>query len=365
MLNGSIAVVFGGVSNESEISVITGTMCANVLKGGGAKVIPVYISAAGAIFCGDGLADIEVFRRGEECNFPRCFIADGGLQVLGRRGRIKKFIPLAAAINCCHGGLGEGGGIGGVFACAGIPLAGGDIFSASAFLNKHYAKIVLRGLGVKILPYFAVSSLSDLPAAIKKTGLPAIVKPACLGSSIGIVKAVNEEEYAAAIESALCYDSIAVCERYVENRREVNCAACMYGGEVHISECEEAISSGGLLSFDDKYSGGGRSVIPADIPEELSERIKDITRNVYSELDMRGIARFDFILEGEQLFLSEVNTVPGSLAWYLFAPAFKEFYPVLEGVILQAVVDFKLSREKLILKTGILKTIPVACGKLK
>lgn len=134
-------------------------------------------------------------------------------------------------------------------------------------------------------------------------------------------------EYAAAIAGALCFDTKALCESYLFPRREINCAACCIGGNVVVSECEEAFASDGLLSFDDKYSGGGRSVIPADIPESTEGEVKEIVRRVYTSLDMRGIARFDFLLSGEKLHLSEVNTVPGSLAWYLFAKSFKKFYP--------------------------------------
>ena len=366
MLEHYIAVVFGGASNESEISVITGTMCANVLKSGGAAVIPVYISPSGAFYCGENLADIDVFRRSEELvSSSRCIVEGGGLHIFGWRGRIKKFIPVYAAINCCHGGLGEGGGVGGLFACAGIPMAGGDIFGGSAFLDKCHAKVVLEGLGVPVLPYFVARAEGDFPEAKKLTGLPAIIKPAKLGSSIGVAKAETDGEYAAAIAGALCFDTKALCESYLFPLREINCAACCIGGNVVVSECEEAFASDGLLSFDDKYSGGGRSVIPADIPESTEGEVKEIVRRVYTALDMRGIARFDFLLSGEKLHLSEVNTVPGSLAWYLFAKSFKKFYPFLSGVIEQAVSDFKKERGKLLLKTGILSHVPTLTSKIK
>ena len=361
MSENKIAVVFGGASNESEISVITGTMCANVLKSGGTDVLPVYISPSGAFYCGEELADIQVFKRGEELKSPRCMVCDGGVYILGKRGRIKKFLPLYAAINCCHGGLGEGGGVGGLFACAGIPMAGGDIFGGAAFLDKCHTKILSDGLGVNTLDYFVVRSSEDIPAAIKKIGLPAVVKPARLGSSIGVAAASDGEEFEGAVNAALMFDDKVLCERYVKARREINCAAYFYGCEVCVSECEEAFSSGGLLSFDDKYSGGGKSVIPADIPKSTAEKVKDTVRKVYSSLDMRGIVRFDFILEGDELFLSEVNTVPGSLAWYLFAPSMKKFYPVLRAVISQAVADSASAKQKLLLKTGILSSVP-ACG---
>lgn len=364
MLKSRIAVVFGGASNESEISVITGTMTANVLKDGGTDVTAVYISPSGGIFCGAELCDIGVFKRGEELKSPRCIVADGGLYVLGRRGRVKKFLPLHAAVNCCHGGLGEGGGVGGMFACAGIPMAGGDIFCGAAFIDKCRTKVLLSGLGVPVLPSFELRSKEDIPAAISAVGLPAIIKPACLGSSIGVARAGSAEEFLTAVQAAFAYDGKVLCEPCISDRREINCAAYFGREGITVSPCEEAFSSGGLLTFDDKYAGGGRSVIPADIPEELSRRVRALTEEVYSRLDMRGIVRFDYLLRGEELWLSEVNTVPGSLAWYLFAPSLRKFRRVVEEVTERAVRDFGEARSKLLVKTGILSSVP-ASSKLK
>lgn len=358
MIKGRTAVVFGGISNESEISVITGTMTANVLKSGGNDVVAVYISPSGGMYCGDELCDIAVFKRGEELKSPRCIVADGGIYILGKRCRIKKFLPVYTAINCCHGGLGEGGGVGGLFACAGIPMAGGDIFGGAAFLDKCRAKSLLAGLEIPVLPWFTVRSEEDIPAAIAAVGLPAIIKPACLGSSIGVARAENEQQFSAAVSAALSYDSKVLCEPYIADRREINCAVYYGKGGVTLSECEEAVASGGLLTFDDKYSGGGKSVIPADIPPETREEVRAYTKKVYEQLDMRGIARFDYILSGDKLWLSEVNTVPGSLAWYLFAPSFKKFRPIAEDVAEQAVRDFVKRRGKLLIKTGILNSVP-------
>ena len=365
MSAGKIAVLFGGASNESEISVITGTMCANVLKYGGEDVLCIYVTPSGAFLCGEELSDISLFKSGACLEFPRCVIAEGGVYIHGRRGKFKKFVPIYAAINCCHGGLGEGGGAGGLFAYAGIPLVGGDIFGGAAFMDKCLTKIILGGLKVNVLDYAEVRSIDDIPAAIEKIGLPAVVKPARLGSSIGISLARTENEFLSAVQSALMFDNKVLCERYVSDRREINCAAYFGGGKVNVSECEEAFSSGGLLSFDDKYAGGGKSVIPANIPASAADEIKSVTKYVYSSLDMRGIARFDFIMEGETIYLSEVNTVPGSLAWHLFAPSYKDFLPVLKELIAQAVADCANAAGRLVLKTGILASVPEGGTNIK
>ncbi len=365
MLTGIVAVVFGGVSNESEVSVITGTMTVNVLKSGGARILPVYIAPDGAFYCGEGLGDISVFRRGGETEFPRCAVADGGIYIFGKRRRIKQFVPVYAALNCCHGGIYEGGALGGMFAAAGIPMAGGGVFEGAAFIDKCCTKVIARGLGVKTLPYAVVHGMADIPAAIRKVGFPAIIKPATLGSSIGVEKADDEQSFRNAVTSALCYDDKALCESYLSDRREINCAACFACGKVRVSECEEAFSSGEFLSFDDKYSGGGSSVVPADIPPALSGKIRRITGSMYSRLYMRGIVRFDYLVSRGEVYLSEVNTVPGSLGWYLFAKSFSDFYPVLKAVIEQAVVDARRRASKRVLKTGILGSISLDTGKCR
>ena len=353
----NIAVIFGGVSNENEISVITGTMALNVLKSGGDTVIPLYLSQQGELFTGAGLADINNFKHGGFKVFPRALFAEGGIFVMNKRGRPKKFVRVDAALNCCHGGYGEGGGICGLCALNKIPLASAGIFESAAFMDKYYTKLVLSALGVNIAPYAYIRNLSDFAAA-EELGYPLIVKPAKLGSSIGVERADDRAALECAVESAFFYDDGVLAEKYFEDKREINCAAYYSGGEVITSECEEALSGSDIFSFDDKYTGSGKSVLPAHIPEATAEKIKNFTAEVYSKLNMRGIVRFDYILSGGEIYLSEINTVPGSFSYYLLSSGFKDFYPVLQAVIIQAEEDFRKSSEKKILSTGILDNLP-------
>ncbi|MCD8372272.1 MAG: ATP-grasp domain-containing protein [Clostridia bacterium] len=357
MLNGNIAVVFGGVSNESEISVITGTMALNVLKKGGVNALPVYISMDGRFCCDERLADINEYSSGDFSRFANCVVADGGVYILKKGKKIKKFIPLRAAINCCHGGIGEGGGLCGLFGFAKIPLAGAGMYASSAFMDKSFTKLALKALDIPVLPYAEVRSSKDIPEAIEKIGFPLVVKPACLGSSIGVSVANDERELSAAVGVALAYDKKAVCEPYLKDKREINVAVCCIGGEAVVSDCEEAFSSDCLLTFDDKYTGGGKSQFPADLPPDMAESIKNMAKDVYLKTEMRGVARFDFLLSGENVYLSEVNTVPGSLAYYLNAKSFKEFFPVLVSLIEQAIADFEEAGKKRVIATGILRGI--------
>ncbi len=365
MQNKTIAVIFGGVSNENEISVITGTMACNVLKSGGESVLPVYISVGGEIFADESLSDIEVFKDGGYDSRPRAIFGDGGAYIKSRRGKIKKFIPLSCALNCCHGGACEGGGLCGVFALSGIPFAGAGLFESAAFLDKYYTKLVLSSLGVCTADYRFISAPSQAQSAARQIGYPVIVKPARLGSSIGIAKAENDEQLTAAVAAAFCYDSGVLIEKFLDDKREINCAAYYSDGKVVVSPCEESIPRGELLSYDDKYAGGGKSVFPADIPEALSESVRRTTAEVYSRLYMRGIVRFDYILSRGKLYLSEINTVPGSLAYYLLSRGFKDFYPVLRAVIAQAEEDFSDFKQKTILYTGILNNFSSNSCKTK
>ncbi len=360
----TILVIFGGVSNENEISVITGTMAANVLKKGGMRVIPLYIAQNGGIYAGERLADVNNFKGEAYARESRAAIADGGVYILNRRGKTKKFIKADVALNCCHGGAGEGGAVCGLCALAGIPLASAGIFESAAFMDKYLTKLVLGALGVKTAAYAYVKSAENLDSVPNMPPFPVIVKPVTLGSSIGIEKAENADQLKDAVDCALIYDGAAIVEEYFGERREINCAAYFADGKVYTGECEEAFASGDLLSFEDKYSGCGKSAIPADIPPQTSDFIKKTTAEVYSKLNMRGIVRFDYILCKGQVYVSEVNTVPGSLSYYLLSGGFADFFNVLKKVLAQAKKDFCEAGCKKLLKTGILENIPANACKL-
>lgn len=357
----NIAVFFGGVSGENEISVITGTMVCNVLKKGGKSVLPVYISQSGEFYVGEKLADIKGFSAGAIPRARRAAFAKGGIIELSPRGKSKKFIPVSCAVNCCHGGWGEGGGISGLCLSMSVPLASAGVAESAVFLDKYLTKIMLRGLGVDTVEYVYLKDISE--ATIIKT-FPVMVKPATLGSSIGVVKASNAEELSAALSAAFMLDGAVLAERFVENRREINCAACYCGGEVIVSPLEE-VFGGDILSYDDKYSGGGRRTFPANVPENIAEKIRGITKMVYSFLCMRGIIRIDYILEGDKVWLSEINTVPGSLSHYLLSDGFDGFYKLLAALIEQAKKDFDKNSSKMLVNTGIINNFTSNACKLK
>lgn len=352
-----IAVIFGGVSSENEVSVITGTMVCNVLKKGGKSVLPVYIDHGGRFYAGEELSDVTIYKNAGFTNSPACGFSDGGVVLFNKRKKPKLYAPCGAVINCCHGGVGEGGAVAGLCDILNVPFASANLFESAAFMDKYYTKLVLESLGVRTAKYAYSRDITGAIEGARALGYPVIVKPATLGSSIGISKCADEEQLKKALETAFELDGGVLIEEYFSPIKEINCAVYCANGAPITSECEEVSSDGALLSYDDKYCGGGKRKFPAEIDKEVAEEIKNMTTKVYSALNMRGIVRFDYIIYGGQSYLSEINTVPGSLSQYLLSDGYKSFYGVLCKVIEQAKTDFSARRKRRIISTGILNSI--------
>ena len=360
-----VAVVFCGISNEHEVSVITGTMACNVLKKAGKSVLPIYITRTGEMRADERLADIGIYKGGDFSRFPLASVCNGGMVLFNKRGKPKGVISLGCALNCCHGGAGEGGGVAGLFGINNIPFASAGLFESAAFIDKYYTKLILQSLGVNVAKYRYSHDISGAIAGAKELGYPVIVKPCKLGSSIGIEKAEDEEQLKAALDTAFALDDGVIIEEFLSPRREINCAAYFAQGKVMTSKCEEVFTSGDLLSYDDKYSGGGRRAFPADLPEQTAQFIRGQTERIYKALSFRGIVRFDYIIRGEDVFVSEINTVPGSLSQYLLSDSYLSFGGVLLSLVMQAQKDFADGKAKLKVSTGILNNVPSNACKLK
>jgi len=359
-----VAVIFGGISSESEVSVITGALVCNVLKKGGETVLPIYIDGDGKMRCGDTYADVSAYRGGKKEDGLECTLTFGGVAFF-KRGRFKGGCKVGCIINCCHGSFYEGGAIAGAAQLFRVPCASPNQFESALFLDKYYTKLVLCSLGIKAADYAYSRDIEGAIAGAARLGYPVIVKPATLGSSIGVAKAEGEEELYSALRCAFALDGGVIIEKFLSPAREINCAAYFVGGKAVVSPCEEAFSSGEILSYDDKYCGGGGRDFPAKLDDELSEKIRQTTGYVYTSLGMRGIVRFDFLLVGREPYLSEINTVPGSLSHYLISQGYADFYKKLRLIIGQAKADFAAAAGKRVVHTGILNGIQPYAGKLK
>lgn len=367
-----VLVVFGGRSCENEISVLTGVFVLNLLGREKYRVYPVYLHTDGRWLYSEKFYDLESFKRGDFSDCARVFLESGYLYELKEnkgKGKIKRIVKPDCVLNCCHGGLGEGGGVSAVCELNGIALASPSVAPSSAFMDKSLTKIVAAGLGVPVVDYVRVTEkdyrkrgrflLKNIATRLK---YPVIVKPATLGSSIGICVAKNEEEAKSALETAFTIDKKAVIEKYLAEKKDVNCAAYTMNGEIFVSEVEVACEKSGVYSFREKYlesstPKNGVQKGKRELDGELCKKIKSYTKTLYKKTDMRGVVRMDFLVQGKDVYLSEVNTVPGSLAYYLFCERVTDarqfFFDLIEDAL-------SSGGEKPILSTGILQKVHVS-----
>lgn len=369
-----VAVVFGGRSCENEISILTGVFVLNVLDREKYDPIPIYIHTDGGTYTSKKMTDLKVFKEKRYAEFERIFLDGGTVYALnvGKR-RMKPLVKLDCAVNCCHGGLGEGGGVSAMMEWNSVPLASPELTPSGVFLDKCMTKIVMRGLGIPTLDFIRVNE-SDYEKRgaflLKRIGsklkYPVVIKPAHLGSSIGITVANDEEEAKKGIESAFQLDHRLIIERYLKEKKDVNCAAYELKGEIFVSEPETAFGEG-VYSFEEKYVKRDSDGIPLKgerqkdrgrcaLSTELREKIRAYTRTVYKRMDLKGAVRMDFLVSEGKAYLCEVNTVPGSLAYYLFCERLSDARTFFGDLIEEGIRSYE-QRQKKVLSTGILRKI--------
>ena len=321
----NVAIVFGGRSCEREISILTGVFTLNLIDRQKYVPVPVYVHSDGRFYSSPDMFDLDVFKK-KPYHFPEIVFSGGTVCSLGKnRRKIKPLVKIDVALNCCHGGWGEGGGVSALTERLGIPSASPKITESAVFLDKGLTKLFAKALSVPTGEYFKITDEDYkkrgaffLRSVGERLKYPVVVKPVSLGSSIGVTLCYSEEETRAAVESVLEIDRAAIVERYLKNKSDVNCAAYLKDGEIVVSEPEIASSGGGIYSFSDKYDGNKKRAATAELSDELRARARAYTRTIYKRMNVTGVVRMDYLLEDGELYLGEVNTVPGSLAYYLF-----------------------------------------------
>lgn len=323
-----IIVIFGGVSPEHDVSIITGCLTLNSLDKSKFQPVPVYVNKRGEWFTDKKLFNLGFYKEYSEKKLTRVTLSAGENVLYAYKGN-KPLYAVAGAINCMHGGNGENGLIGALFELCNIPCVTTDTFTAKMAMDKTLTKIILKNFGVKVVDYKTVLRV-DFYKDIEKTvyevkealGFPVIVKPADTGSSIGITVANGYEELKKSLTYALRFDEKAIAEKYIQDFTEVNCAAYRSNGKILVSELEKPISSHRFLTFEDKYSGNKtgckKREFPAKVSDKIRNEVKDITEKVYDEFGFSSVVRMDYIVKEETVYLNEINTVPGSMAYYLF-----------------------------------------------
>ncbi len=355
-----VAVFFGGRSCEREISILTGVFVLNLLDKERFSPLPIYLHTDGRAYTHPSMIDLNFFKKQLPKMQPIFFDGHTVYALNAKKGRIKTVGGVDAAINCCHGGLGEGGGVSALCQYHAIPLASPDMTSSAIFLDKSVTKLFLRALNIPTVDFVKVCEGDYqrrgaflLKTVERKLGYPVVVKPARLGSSIGISLARNEEELKEALVTAFALDGRVLVEKYLKDKRDVNCAAFMRDGEIFVSEVELAFGQG-IYSFEEKYEKRGKEGGRYAFTGELREKIRAYTRTVYKRMSLNGVARMDFLVSGGKVYLCEVNTVPGSLAYYLFCERLSDAKGFFSELIDEA-MEKAGAEKKLLVKTGILQ----------
>jgi len=354
-----VAVIFGGISPEHEVSVITGLQALENLDKDKFIGIPIYVSKNGELFTGDNLLKIDAYRnlltipQKSQRAQPYLDNKEKGIQPVSNSliPLRQKIVNIDIIFPCFHGGVGENGAFQGFFELSNIPYVGSGVLGSATGFDKIVTKQLFKQVGLDITKYYwfyrkdwEKDQAKVLKEIKQKLKFPLFVKPANAGSSIGVSKASNDDELENAIEVALLFDRKVIAEEAFEGR-EINISVLgNSGSKLETSVCEEVFPSKDLLSYDDKYnSENGKAKgmasasrkIPADLPKEVQAKIESMAKLAYETLDCAGLARIDFMFneKNNQIIVLEVNTIPGSLSFYLWEPKGIKFKDLLTRLI--------------------------------
>ena len=368
-----VAVLFGGRSVEHEVSIITGIQAFCALDREKYDPVPLYISKDNRFYTGEALGKIETYRDMKACMAVATQVllvpSENGVDMI--RHPAKKFGnnlvgSFEVALPAVHGTNVEDGTLMGYLEMLGIPYAACDVMSSAIGMDKYLMKAALNHAGIPVLPAlpfsgkeYALNSTTVAERIEKAIGYPVIVKPVNLGSSVGISRADNRDKLLTALDEAFGFAARVLVEKAVTPLREINCAVLGDADGAHPSVCEEPVNSDEILSYRDKYLSGGKNGnagksggmsglkrrCPADIPDEMAKTVQDLAVKTFMTLGCSGVARIDFLNNPEtgELWVNEINTIPGSLAFYLWEAAGLPFDKLLDEMISLA---FKRQRNR-------------------
>ncbi len=367
-----VAVLFGGHSVEHEVSIISGLQALGALDKAKYEAFPVYITKDNRFYVGENLREVQSF-----CNMTACLAAatrvlpvpaEGCVELV--RYPMKKFgnntvAAFDVAIPVVHGTNVEDGTLMGYLEMLGVPYASCDVTSSALGMDKYAMKAVLQQADVPVLPaqlYTGRDYVQDservLTTLEAEIGYPMIVKPVNLGSSVGISKAKDRQSLVDALDLAVSFADRVLVERAVPNLREINCAVLGDAQSARASACEEPLNAEDILTFSDKYLQGGskktgvsggmtdlKRRCPAELPNGMTEQVQELAVKTFKALGCLGVARIDFLNDKEsgELWVNEINTIPGSLSFYLWQEVGVSFAALMDELVNLA---FKRQRQR-------------------
>lgn len=354
----NIGVFFGGRSVEHEISVISALQAISAFDKNKYDITPIYITKEGKWYSGNELLNVDAYKNLKQLlsTATEIYMTPGFgdfsiYPVQKSFFRQKALGKIDLAFPILHGTNGEDGVLQGFLELKGIPYAGCNVLASAVGMDKVMMKMVLKESGIPVVDYTWFTDKSwhtnqeAVLANIRKIGFPLIVKPANLGSSVGVSKATNDAELTAAIDLAGRFSQRILVEKMVTNLTEINCSVLGDSDSQTASVCEEPFGSGDILSYEDKYlskgSGSSKGMsstkrqIPALISEELAATIQGLAKETFRVLSCAGVSRIDFLLDTQSntVYVNEINTIPGSLSFYLWEATNKTFVELLNDLV--------------------------------
>ena len=357
-----IGVIFGSRSCEREVAIISAVQLMRHADSEKYDVIPVYIDENGSWYTGEKLKDINAYRpfRAEQGGitkvFPDLTAGSGALLKVSKgtglfsREKVEIVARIDAYIIVMHGLNGEDGTLQGLLELAKVPYTSTGVAGSAIGMDKIMMKQFFRGAGLPVLPalWFSRSAFErDRDAVLKQVekelGFPVFVKPANLGSSIGVSRADDSASLADSLELAFEYDRRVLVEQGLDKPIELNCSVLGYDDETEASPIEMPLGNGELLDFSDKYlaSGGSKGmaslhrVLPAPIEDSLRDEIQKMSCEIFRMLDCKGVVRIDYMFDRktEKIYITEINTIPGSLAFYLWENAGLSYSRLIDRMV--------------------------------
>jgi len=368
MLKKTVLVMFGGKSVEHEVSVMTACQAMENFDVKKYRIIPVYIDKMGIWWTGKPLEKVENFKRDitKMSGVRRCGLL--GLNAEEYFFNIKyplfdKKEKFDIAFPIFHGTNGEDGTIQGLLEILNIPYVGGGVYSSAIGMDKVAQKIIFSSENIDTIPfvyfwkYEWMENKDEVIKKIETIKYPVCIKPCNLGSSIGISMAKNKKELIYSIEVAIHFDERIIVEKAVVDMKELNCSVAGYGKEVLVSVCEQPVKTGKILSYDDKYKKGGKNkgmvsltrLVPAPISKKLKSQIEEWSIKAFRSIGASGVSRIDYIYDNKtgKIYLNEINTIPGSLSFYLWKKSGLSYLDLLNKLIEWGLKKHKVKNSRL------------------
>lgn len=364
-----LGVIFGGETVEHEISIISAVQAMKYIDKERYEVIPIYITKDRIWYTGKMLMELDIYKDFDSLKrYAKkvCFYKKDGEYVLQSLGLFKKIIEkVDVAFPIVHGNNAEDGTIQGYLETLGIPYVGSKVLGSAIGQDKVIVKQLLEANDLPTVPYtwfYDIDYYSEKEVVLKsiqKLGYPVIVKPATLGSSIGITIALSDKEIEKAIFEAIKYDQKIIVEKVINNLVEVNCSVLGSYLNQQVSVLEEVISAEEFLTYHEKYiSKKGETskgmvatnrMIPARISKKITNEIKELSISAFKVLNLSGVVRIDFLIDSKKnkVYINEPNTIPGSLSFYLWQETDKNYKKLLDEMVSLAIKEFKMKNKKI------------------